>query len=381
MTDSIQLTCAETPLAWPATSSPEDLKTCTNCGFYLLTPQPGTLQVLTRRQGGAGDGVNIAEAMSVGAEYRGQRYSYEESIFHTPGLHVFPGQTDVFPAEYHVHMRTLSEPVRYLTLVIPVSHKIPQGAGSVYFAATAAQPDPNSPPPPTLSTLVTEGTSVITYRGPDIRGRTGDDPTPDPQCSVTKERQFLMVLAPVSIRATDLERIPRIGSLSTDPRDLPAPGVKPTATVPRDRLLTTVVLANPGISGVVEAMDPKPVAIATKELECRPVVVQDGQDVVQMGGKAINIKTILGLDGGDSTPPVSGVGTPTGIIDVILIIIFFSTTLVGLLIADALYGLLWKFVFDLGDRGKQWITLKIWFFLIISFVSAAYSNQIMSSFA
>lgn len=378
MTD-IQLTCAETPLAWPATTQIEDLKTCSNCGFYLLTPQPGTLQVLTRRQGGAGDGVNIAEAMSVGAEYRGQRYSYEESIFHTPGLHVFPGQKGVFPAEYHVHMRTLTEPVRYLTLVIPVSHKIPQGAGSVYFAATSAQPDPNASPPPTLSTLVTEGTSVITYRGPDIRGRTDDDPTPDPQCSVVKERQFLMVLAPVSIRATDLERIPRIGSLSTDPRDLPAPGVKPTATVPRDRLLLTTVLANPGISGVVEAMDPKPVGINTKEMECKPVIVQDGKDVIQMDGQTIDVKKLLGLDDG-STTGGGGVGTPTDIIRVITMIIFFATTMVGLLIADALYGLLWRFVFELGDRGTKWITLKMWFFLLISFGSAAYSNEIMQWF-
>ena len=77
----IRLTCDETPLAWPSTVGVDDLTKCGSCGFRMLTSQPGSLQVLTRRQGSAaaGDGVNIEEDPALGVDYRGQRYTYEES--------------------------------------------------------------------------------------------------------------------------------------------------------------------------------------------------------------------------------------------------------------------------------------------------------------
>lgn len=371
----LQLTCAETPLAWPATSSVDDMRKCTTCGLFLLSPQPGTLQVLTRRQGGAGDGVNIEEATSVGADYRGQRYAYEESVFHTPGLHVFPGEKAVYPAEYHVHMRTLSEPKRYITIVIPVTHKIAQGPESEYWAAAAAQPDP-SVTPPTLSTLLKTGTRILTYRGPDIRGRTGDDPTPDPQCSASPERQFLLILRPVSIRATDLERIPRVGSLSTDPRNLPAPGVKPTATVPRDRLLTTMVLADPGVLGAIEGMDPPPPAPITKELVCNPVVVENGEDVIKIGDNTVNIKKLIGGDGaGGGSGAIADGEPPKWIVGGI----FFFMSLIGLFVADKLVSYLWRYLFDLQQGDDKWPTIKLWFYVLIALGTSFGANSILTT--
>ncbi len=293
----IRLTCDETPLAWPSTVGVDDLTKCGSCGFRMLTSQPGSLQVLTRRQGSAaaGDGVNIEEDPALGVDYRGQRYTYEESIFHVPGLHVFPGQKEAYPAEYHLHFKTLSSPQRTITIVVPVTHR-EKGPGEAYFAAMAAKPDPSATRP-LVDTLLVPGTKVIQYRGPDIRGRTKDKPQTD-ACGAEEERQFLLVLSVAHIRATDLERIPREGSLSTDPRDLPAPGVKPKASLPRDRMLRCAVLADPGILGApVAAASPTlkdGTSSGTKELECNPVKVVDGRDVVVKGNKQIPLTKLLG---------------------------------------------------------------------------------------
>lgn len=373
----IKLTCAETPLAWPASIAISDLKTCSTCGIRLQAPQPGALQILTRRQGaGVGDGVNIDESITVGADYRGQRYSLEEAVFHTPGLHVFPGRTEVYPAEYHVHMRTMSAPIRYLTLVIPVSHIAGDIAidGSAYFAAMAAQPDP-SLVRPTLDTLVAaKGIQMIQYQGQDLRGRTADV-SPDDICNAAGiERQFLMVLSVAGIRAMDLERIPREGSLSTDPRDLPAPGVAPQAVVPRDRLLRVAVLANPGILTSGPAPTPGPSDASGSEMECKPVKVVNGRDVIDVSGQTVDIMTLLGISG-ETVDPVNLPGTD--LVAYTKHATMFIGTMLGLLFADLIIGSLWSFFFLESSRLNQWEPIKLWIFLGIALGAAGFTGGIL----
>jgi hypothetical protein len=295
--DTNTLTYAETPLAWPTNVGLEDITSCRTCGVHVFAPQPGSLQILTRRaQGGVGDGVKIDEAHgSIGADYRGQRYSFQEAIFHTPGLHVFPGQSDVYPAEYHIHMTTFSQPLRSITIVIPVSHRV-TGPGADYFAAAAAQPDPTAVRP-ALSTLLTPGAQVLQYQGRDIRGRTADVPSgsSDSATEDKEERQFLLMLSPCQINAADLERIPREGSASSDPRDLPAVGVAPSTKPTRDRLRRVAVLADPGILGSVSGSGAGPLDSSGMEMECLPLQVVEGQDVIDMSGVAVPITDLLGL--------------------------------------------------------------------------------------
>lgn len=289
-------------MSWPQSAALGDIETCSTCGIHVYADTPGSLQVLTRRQGnGAGDGVNIEENTSIGADYRGQRYTFEESVLHVPGLHVFPGNKEVYPAEYHIHMRTFSQPQRAITLVLAATHRdlASTAPGQDYFAAVAAKPDPVATRP-ALGTLLVPGTPMLQYQGPDIRGRTGDNSNTD-ACDpdVGVERQFLLVLgAPLRIRATDLERIPREGSLSTDPRDLPAPGVRPTATLPRDRLRRCVVLASPGILGSAPIPLTTTPSQSVSELQCKPLKVVDGQDVIDVSGQTVSISSLLGLGNG-----------------------------------------------------------------------------------
>jgi hypothetical protein len=341
----------------------------------ISTPQAGPLQILTRRAGnGVGDGVNIQESTGVGADYRGQRYAIDEAVFHTPGLHVFPGQSDVYPAEYHIHMRTFTEPQRSLTIVIPVTHK-EDGPGKDYFAAASARPDP-AVQRPTLSTLMTPNTSVLTYRGPDLRGRTSDT---DGTCQQNEdeERQILLVLSIASIRASDLERIPREGSLNTAPENLPAPGIKPSKTVLRDRILRCAVLAKPGILGAVAAPDPPgPVATHGKELECRPIKVVGGRDVVDISGQKVDVLKLLGIDGEGQPIPSAPAHTGMPIAQAALM---FIGTFFGLLIADWILGHVWGafFVPDTAGRLFAWEPLKVVAFISISSTAAFGSDNIV----
>lgn len=372
----VLLTCAETPLAWPASVDLTDVSVSTTSTLNLFASAAGPQQILTRRQGGAGDGVNIVESPTVGADYRGQRYSLEEVVFHTPGLHVFPGQSAVYPAELHVHLKTFAAPNRAMTVVVPVSHLVAQNdATAAYFIGCAAQPDP-SVAHPQITSLLVPGTDLLVYRGPDIRGRTADVPTPDAQCAPdAMQREFILVLNPAFIRATDLERIPREGSLSTDPRDLPAPGVTPAQAVPRDRLLRCLRLARPGLSPVLQDT-PEPPSAPGKELECRPLKVVDGRDVIDIHGKAVDLAKLLGFDVSGGKPSGESSGTGSSIPWAHAALMFVGTA-VGILIADWLLGHLWGVVFIDSDRLRTWEPLKLFVYIVIAASSAGFTGVSM----
>lgn len=355
---SMQLSCDETPLNWPRAASLSDLTVCKTCGFILHAPNPGSLQVQTRRAGdGVGDGVNIMEAADVGLDFRGQRYMFEESIFHTPGLHVFPGEKEAFPAEYHLHFKTLTAPLRGVTIVIPVSHRV-AGLGADYFAAVSRQPDPSAQRP-TLSSILTPGTDVLQYQATDIRGRTEETPQPA-SCSDSYERQFLLVLRPCAIYASDLERIPREGSLSTNPSDLPAPGVKNKQHMPIDRVKRTLVLAQPGILGgeTMSATAGIGGSSGTTELQCKPVKVVDGRDVVDVSGESVDLLKLLGIEGGAGGgllggrfQPVTTFSPPSpdddGVNPWVKRFLRFSAFFLALLFADYLVGAwVWGWFFN-----------------------------------
>lgn len=316
-----RLTCAQTPLAWPAAVATTDLPICTGCAIRLDAPQPGSLQVMTRRAGdGAGDGVNVDESRSsVAVDYRGQRYALMEAIFHTPGQHIFPGQTDVYPAEYHLHFQTFAAPQRTLTLIVPVSHRV-SGPGIDYFAAIKGQPDPAATRPTLLSLFASPTIDTVQFLGPDLRGRTSETPIPGDgsTCAPTAmESMMALVLQPCQIRATDLERIPREGSLSTDPRDLPVqPRLKPTEAISRAALLAAAVLARPGLQAGTTTLKTGSGSGTEPELECYPLEVQGGKDVIAVEGSGIPIETVLGIAAGQAD--VSGAGGVMGVLRTIV---------------------------------------------------------------
>jgi hypothetical protein len=376
------LTCAETPLAWPGGISVDDLPPQKTAGIRIAAPLPGPLTLEPR---GARDGITVNEASNIGADYRGQRYSLEEAVFHVPGLHVFPGQSDVYPAEYHLHFATFSTPTRSLTLVIPVSHKV-TGVGQDYFTAMAAFADPAATRP-TLETLLTPGDDVLQYRGPEIRGRVGGNQPDTCDPDVAQEMQFLLARTPCHIRAADLERIPREGStrgviVANDTASMPFPGIAPKGRLTRDRLLRTVVLARPGILG--PAVTPPPLGpggqqdlpSVASEYTCRPLQVVDGKDVIAdaSGGGFQTLAQVLGLvpTPGDGTIPSGQAGaTPTfGAAQAI----GFGVSLLALILVRLLFTVLWRWKFTgehMTDFGSGSMTLFIIEGIVMISIAAA----------
>lgn len=368
---SVALTCEETPLNWPANVSLDQIPSCSTCGIRIYSQDqsnPLPLTVRTRRNG-AGDGVNIGEAATVSADYRGQQYTLQEAIFHVPGLHVFPGQSSVYPAEYHIHMSTFSQPQRNITVVIPVTHK-EDGPGEDYYAAMAEHPD-LSVKRPRLESLLVPGTQVLQYQGPDIRTRTKDTPTPD-TCSSSAEWEFLLILKPTHIRAADLERIPREGSLDSDPRNLPAPGIAPTKKIPTDRLIVKTVLANPGILGESARIEQAKTGTGTKtELECRPLKVVDGHTVVDVSG-SVKIGDLC--DKPDDSSANNLEHAPPWVLKVLFTFMLF----LSLLLSDWLVNVfLWRFIFENTPSVQQWTSIKI--FAIVSILVASIFNYDVDS--
>jgi len=256
--------------------------------------------------------------------------------------------------------------------VIPVSHMTGDDSAKPYFAAMRAQPDPAAVRPTLDTLLATPGVKMIQYQGPDIRGRSGDAPNPEANCDSSDERQFLLVLNVAGIRASDLERIPREGSLSTDPRDLPAPGVTAAKAVARDRLLRIAVLADPGILSSPQQIAASPPT--TAELECKPVKVVNGRDVVDISGKTVDIKKLLGL--GEDTPEAERDSGAVVLFSYGRHLTMFIGIMIGILFADWIFAKIWSFYFTPSARLEQWEPLKIWFFLSLAATAAGFKDSI-----
>jgi hypothetical protein len=370
----ITLTCDESPLNWPPNVDLADVSVTKTSAIRFFPSEPGPLQILTRRQGGGeGDGVNILESNTVGAEYRGQQYNLDEVIFQTPGIHIFPGMTSPYPAELHVHMETAPNvvPQRSITIVVPASHLI-DGPGEAYFAAAQAQPDPAAVRP-TLASAIAPVSDVLQIRGPDLRGRTAANPTTE-ACTSLDEHIFLFVLTVSHIRAADLDRIYTQGSLSTDKRDLPADPLPLGKKVSADRLLRISTRASPGIRSGSGSGSGGITTTGDKELECKPVKVVNGRDVIDENGAPLDVYKLLGIsgetlpDGSDTSATVMAAGS---------YILTFLGLLFGLLIADAICtSFVWKWWFLPGTIVEE--PAKIWLFLFIALSASAGVQQIGS---
>jgi len=295
-------TCEQSPLSWPASVDLKELHMCTLCAITIVAPNPGSLEVTSRNSGtGVGDGVSIREHSAIMAYYKHQQYAIEEAIFHTPGLHIFPGQTKVYPAEYHIHMKAVSDPIRYITLLIPVSHLVPHSSATeAYFATMKKTRDP-SKQNPTLESLVNAiDSDVVQYLGADIRGRVYANRDMS-GCDLT-ERQFFMVTKPAYIKASDLERIPREGSVFINNvylPPLPVRGAEPQKNLLRDDIMRKVVLAKPGFKkknakDTIESFENiRPIAKLAKDASGNPLRLVRGREIVDVSGGSVSLNDLV----------------------------------------------------------------------------------------
>jgi hypothetical protein len=141
--------------------------------------------------------------------------------------------------------------------------------------------------------------------------------------------QFLLVLTPVYITASDSNRIYREGSLNNgnNPQDLPVAGVTPSQTaIPKATILKHIVLAKPGI------IDPNPRPSATVST-CEKV-----NDPVEFTSEESESNVA------DIFPYIEGITFAIGII-------------IGCFIIDFISGFFWSRLFK-GDAVKAWIPMK-----------------------
>lgn len=251
-------------------------------------------------------------------------------------------------------METLSAPHRSITLVIPVSHLVPEEPISrAYFAAMRQAP--KADPHPTLEKLLTTlDSSVIQYQAPDIRSRIYDT-SGAAVCSEKNERQFLMVLKPASIRASDLERIPREGSLSIDPRDLPAPGAEPKVkAISYDRLRKAAVLARPGL------LYAKPVSTGTST----SLRLLNGNELIDVSGKPVTLSSLLESNKPETATVIQSPGGQTMGARIVMAL----AMLVGFLFFDYLAAeYIWAGCIEASPALKGWSIYK-WLFVLFIFM-------------
>jgi len=326
-----KLSCDETPLAWPPSVALSDIKVTNASGINIKSANPGTLRATTRRNRGVGDGVNIAEHSGITVDYRGQHYVYKEAIFHSPGLHRFPGQGDTYPAEYHLHMHTGSAPVRDITIVIPLKMISAENRGTDNYFRYVGK-DGNKP---TIMSLITFDADTLNFQAPDVRGRTAATPT-TANCSNNSENQFILVLTPGFISAADITRIQD----STIPAgsgllgDKPAARIAPTVTtVDPYKIKKNVVLARPGI------INPTPPPTRETLPDCKPPV--------------------------DELPPIipeDKVAIAQGIANVL----FALGLAIGLYLTDDWFigPLFWNNLFA-GEAVKAWNPIKVMFYMVL----------------
>lgn len=319
---SREFTCAETPLHLLDISL-NDITVSSTSGIEISIDGSGPLLISQREKR---DGINILERTFV-ATYRGQRYTSIDFIFHTPGLHIFPGQKTQYPCEYHIHMGTYSKPTRFITIVIPIVYSdftINTPPPNPYFTACKAPQDASIKP--SLATLIPYGSPIIQYQGPDLRGRTEKNPTNADCPDLTTDFEILMVTKPVYISEADSDRIRRGGYTGTNTEaNQPVPGVAPSEKMPRTKILNQIVLAVPGIidpNAPLTSPASTPTTTTTKTVSEIDIDVYDSVNT--------SLERFL---------------FPIGIF-------------IGFIIVDFISGYIWTTLFT-GDAVKAWLPIKV----------------------
>jgi hypothetical protein len=148
--------------------------------------------------------------------------------------------------------------------------------------------------------------------------------------------------------------------------------------------LRSAVLADPGIlTGKKPVSGPIQGPAESGEMECKPVKFVNGRDVIDVSGKAVDVKQLLGLGpssmlGGDQQ---QGQTNPTSLIDSYgRHALMFVGTLLGLLLSDYIVGKVWGLFFIPSARLEQWEPVKFFLFLNIALTAAGLTDGILGGF-
>lgn len=266
MTDSL-FSCNESPLKFPQTLDIQRLYPCVSCKLRLNAQVAGPGNV-TRHETGLLLNENPQTTLSI----NGIQHNLLESFIYVPGAHRLPGQQEPSSMEVALYFRDETGQ-KTICLCIPV-----QVGGTNPYFASLNQVTRNRP---TIGSLISPASSIISYRGADFRGRTGRDSRPRALCDpVARAVVYYVVMTPTSIAAADYQRLAGIA------KDVAGPP-KPISEVieSRYKLLTRIE----GMTVVNKPASPaSDGGVSTKAMKCYRLDADKDvvNDKVYIGGGA-----------------------------------------------------------------------------------------------
>jgi carbonic anhydrase len=196
MTDNL-FSCQETPLKFPQLLDIQRLYPCISCKLRLNAQVAGPGNV-SRHETGLLLNENPQTTLSI----NGIQHNLLESFVYMPGAHRFPGQQETYPLELALYFRDETGQ-QVVCLCIPVQI----GASNPYFAALNQVVRQR----PTLGSLVSPTSSILSYRGADMRGRHGRESRPRSQCEpIARVVTYYVMMTPTSLSAAEYQRLSEI---------------------------------------------------------------------------------------------------------------------------------------------------------------------------
>jgi len=202
------LSCTQTPFQFPKTLKVGDLSAYKS-EIRIMGSTAGPGRVLERA---VKDGQLVEENPQISLLFEGQTFNITDTVLHFPGMHRPPATENPPAGEIHVYFRNHKPAKRLqqarddLCVVIPI--KIGTGKGVDYFSYLNRDAGLRSEYLPALTSILTDKTPVILYKGKDLKNRGYGLPNPDTQCLPESYTiQFICLQNPVNIRAKDVERL------------------------------------------------------------------------------------------------------------------------------------------------------------------------------
>jgi len=263
------LSCMQTPLQFPKDRTFKDIPeyNSNEIRIYGTSAGPGRLLSRTGR-----DGQLIEESPQTTLLYERNVYNISDTILHFPGMHKGPNQEKPYEGEMHIYFRS-QKPNKDRTvvrddlcLIIPIRQGT--GKGVTYFEFLNRDASVRSEFLPALTSVLTDKTPAILYKGKDLKNRGCGLPNPDSQCLPDSYTiQYIFLQQPIQCRAKDMERLKSANSIV----ELESPS-EPVSVVDLRRFCAYYRFPGLRVGTNTGAQDDLPAGVRRMDsLKCRPI--------------------------------------------------------------------------------------------------------------
>jgi hypothetical protein len=203
------LSCTQTPFQFPKNLSQEDLPEYKTSEIRIVGSSAGPGRLLDRA---AKDGQTIEESPQLSLIFERQTFNVSDTILHFPGMHRAPGSEKPPAGEIHIYFRNnkphkrLQVPADDVCLIIPI--KIGSGKGVDYFEFLNRDAGLRSDFFPAITTILTDKTPAILYKGKDLKNRGCGLPNSESICLPEAHAiQYIFLQEAINCRIKDAERL------------------------------------------------------------------------------------------------------------------------------------------------------------------------------